>query len=295
MRKRFVCLLLSVVLVLLATSAFACTSFAVYSENTIYGMNFDFDKVNIWLRIDQPEGCYKVVSMFFDGAYGQTGNNALMNEKGLFSAVQNKYPTEPYSFVYEEGTEQMAGFGMWTPYLFDSVEGIRQAAGEQPMRMMFNSFHDLFADMSGDATVLELIGGELSTTDIQGKFIVMSNFASSLFADAPYTAVTGFGSDRYIKVYEYITEHFADFDVDDAFVALESAMQYSTRFSMVHDPANRLSYFAIGGDFSMIWKVSMDDETVETYRGFNTPACFPVTEEGVNLQALVDYAIKDRR
>ena len=67
-------------------SPWACTSFAVYSNGPLYGMNFDYSEVPIRFTI-REFGDLSVFQMEFnvDGDYIPTVG---MNSKGLFASCQ---------------------------------------------------------------------------------------------------------------------------------------------------------------------------------------------------------------
>ena len=299
--KFFMIYSLSIVLLLsllYSRTCLACTSFAVYSDNIIYGMNFDYPDSEITIRIDEYEELNKVFYLSFE-AFGLHSGDAFLNTEGLFTTMQDHVPYEPYTMYPEEGSETVSGLAMMSPYLFDTVDEAREYLHDREVIHAYGSYHSLYADAGGDAMILEVIDEEIARTDIKGSFIVMTNFPIALQAEKDYKDLTGFSIDRYVTAYEYIEEHFEEFNIEMAFEALEKTAQeggtYPTQYSVVHDPVNQVSYIAIQRDYEKIWKVSLADNSVETYTGFNKQIAYTIGEEGVPFSQLVEYARSDEK
>ncbi len=78
----------------LPTVPYACTSFAVYSAETWYGMNFDYPEVELRFTLNRA-GELKLFQMEFrqgDGFVPTVG----MNSAGLFASCQMLYPEVEY-------------------------------------------------------------------------------------------------------------------------------------------------------------------------------------------------------
>lgn len=187
---------------------------------------------------------------------------------------------------------------MNAPFNHIAVAAARdEIRGADAIHHFYGSHHVLFADATGDAAVLDVLDGVPYLTDIDDGVLVMTNFPNQWLREAGYDEVDGMGIDRYARVYEHIQAHRVAFDVDEGLAALALAVQtvgsYPTQFSIVHDPLARESYLFVGGDATHVWKVSMDTATVETWRGFATPALYAIGEDGVPLSALAAHARAD--
>ena len=55
---------------------------------------------------------------------------------------------------------------------------------------------------------------------------------------------------------------------------------------MVFDPTAQEIYVALEGNFEKIWKVSLQDGTMETWKGFAEPVTFSLTAQGVLASSL---------
>lgn len=248
---------------------FACTSFAVYCDETFYGMNFDYPDTEIRFTIT-PSGDLKVFQMEFwqEGDFVPTVG---MNSAGLFGSCQMLFPEVPAAI--SPGADDIYLWQLYQESLlnFDSVEDVSEFISDKEVVHWSVTLHDLFADVHGDAMVVEAGDEENVISRIADDFIVMTNFPNGDFAGQSCQDVEGVGADRYKIAYENISDHIATFDVDRGLETLEKVVlsgEFSTQASMVFDPEEGEIYIALKGDFTRIWRVSIADETIETFSGF---------------------------
>jgi len=94
--KRMLVALISLLMILPQINrGYACTSFAVYSEEPVYAMNFDYPETEIrFIVVDNSD--LKAFFMQFDYMTYKEGNQFAstlgMNSKGLFTTLQMQYP-----------------------------------------------------------------------------------------------------------------------------------------------------------------------------------------------------------
>jgi hypothetical protein len=156
-------------------------------------------------------------------------------------------------------------------YDFATVEDVAQYLNDRRVVHWSVTLHDLIADPHGDAMVVE--PGETANviTRIDGDFIVMANFPNGDYVGQRYEDVSGAGADRYKAAYRHILDNLGTFGRTEALEALERAVQlsggYSTLCSMVFDPARNEVFIALQRVFDKVWKVSLEDGTIETHRG----------------------------
>lgn len=84
-------------------------------------------------------------------------------------------------------------------------------------------------------------------------------------------------------------EHLTTFDVERGLETLEKAAlsgEFSTQASLVFAPERGEIYFALKRDFSKVWKVSLADETIETYSGFGRARRMNLDSAGVTASEL---------
>ena len=134
-----------------------------------------------------------------------------------------------------------------------------------------------------------------SITRIEGPFLVMTNFNNGDFHDTPLDELFGDGADRYRTAYRMLENHIEPLDIDQAFDILTSTSQsagsYKTRYSLVADPETLGIYIALERDYDNIWKISLRERTIETYRDLHTQHTLPLDEAGISgptLLALVE-------
>ena len=265
-----------------AALPFACTSFAVYSDETFYGMNFDYPDTEVKFSI-YPGGDRKVFQMEFyqEGGFSPTVG---MNSAGLFSSCQMLFPEAPGTI--SPGPDDVYPWQVYRQALFDfeSVEEVtRFLAGKRVVHWSL-TLHDLFADLYGNAMVVEAGDEENVVTPIEDNFIVMTNFPNGDFAGQGYESVEGAGAERYKIAYENISEHVAEFGVERGLETLEKAVSsgdFPTQVSMVFAPEAGQVYIALKKDFGRIWQVSIADQTIETYSGFGKARRMDLDSGGV--------------
>ncbi len=271
----------------LSCISYACTSFAVYSENNIYGMNFDYPKTEIRLIIHKIKDV-KAFSMEF-----KQGNEYLpfagMNSKGLFVATQLLYPGKQAKTKLDENEIYIGELGELIGK-YEKVGQIKKHIENKKLVNMPITIHKLFADKFGDSIIVEVGDDENKIVKAKDDFAVMTNFSNFDFKDKTYKDVSGIGADRYKIAYEYIKENFDDFNLESGWEVLKKTAQasgsYLTQCSMIFDPQNQDIYIVIKSDFEKIWKVSLEKETIETIKGFEEPIEIKMNSNGILLSDL---------
>ena len=266
-----------------------CTGFAVYSGRTLYGMNFDYPPNEILFSIEEHEAGAVFVGSFWMGEhYGRTVG---MNEHGLFSSDQMVSPAR--AMVDEPAEDQLF---IWNAF-YDSLrectsvdEVLTWIGDRRVVQYQSLQLHNLYADPTGNAMVVECGAAENVITEIDGPFIVMTNFHCGDFVGLDLDDIAGDGAERYRVAHRYIEENLEAFDVDHGFEVLRrtamSTGDFKTRYSLVLDPVALEVYIAIERDYEHIWKVSLADRTIETHRGFDEHHVFPLDETGITGTSL---------
>lgn len=276
----------------------ACTSFAVYSGNVFYAMNFDFADLPMKFLI-AANGDIRTFHLAFERTLGTVSffvNTAGMNDKGLFAACQELHPVNQHPREKEETDLYM--FELYEAIsACTCVNEIEERCQERALVDMPGiTLHNLFADTRGEAMVTE--AGEAGTHMVKksGDYMVMTNFPVRTMAGKNYLAARGKGEDRYIICHEYLDRHLSDFSIENGFELLSKCRntdpQYPTACSMVFDPQKKAVYIVMARNFSRIWKLSIENQTLETWRGFRRHLSIPVPkgECGIPAAALVQYA-----
>ena len=277
-----------------SVNCLACTGFAVYSKKTYYGMNFDYTTSDIQFSINSSKDNGSLVfsmDLFTDGKYYPC---ASMNNKGLFGTCQSLYPEE--QLVKKDNANQMDMYELFNkiPFQTASVNDIRNLISTKNMICQNRYIHNLYADSNKDAMILESVKNQTYETNITGNSIVMTNFFSAELQNNTIDKITGTGTDRYKKAVDYIDTHIDSFSYEDGINVLKNTVQsgsYSTQCSMLFDPEKSEIYIVLKRDFSRVFKVSLNNKTIETVEGFDQSWSSTIDEKGINIKDLL--AIKN--
>lgn len=267
---------------------FSCTSFAVYSEEAVYGMNFDFPETELRFVVEQGNDMNVFFMQFKEGnSYQPTVG---MNEKGLFASIQMQYPQIT-------GQNGRGSDELFVPELagyigeHNHVKDVLQALERKTLVQLRDlTLHNLLADPEENAVITEVGENGNELLPCSGNFIVMTNFKNSDFKDKPYDKITGTGADRYIKVYNYISENMEHFDSDKALEGLKMTVQHKsfpTLSSMVFVPSEKCVYVALHRNFDKLWKISIADKTIETFKGFDINLKYRIPQKGILASDLI--------
>ena len=276
----------------------ACTSFAVFSNSVYYGMNFDFADLPMKFVI-ATNGNIRTFHLAFERTFGDMSffvNTAGMNDKGLFAACQELHPGNLHPRTKTEAD-------LFTFELYDaitgcaSVEEIETLCRRRPLVDMPGiTLHNLFADTRGRAIVTEVGENKTVVVEKTGNFMVMTNFPIGSMADKAYFEAQGKGSDRYVICHEYLDRYASHFNVENGLELLSKCLnpdpQYPTACSMVFDPQNRNVYIVLERNFSKIWKLAMENNQIETWRGFkkDLKISIPIGDQGLLVSNLLPHS-----
>jgi hypothetical protein len=193
-----------------------CTSFAVYFDQPMYGMNFDFADVELKWRMASDEGRQAYRSVFYlcfelDGAFTEV---AGVNDRGLFGAGQ--ILVADFEIVPHSQDVLVSPYQVFVGALRKGcrVDDVLDLIGDR--RLAYTSDakgHQLYADRFGSAIVVEpgRAGNEIGRSEV--GFVVMTNFAIGCF-DPHWQARgqeaaewSGLGADRYRTACQFIAGH----------------------------------------------------------------------------------------
>ena len=189
----------------------ACTSFAVYSNKTVYGMNFDFkpNLLQIFSISSEIQG-----KVFHLRPFG-FGEVAGMNMQGLFASCQMLIPEENPPATRSKNQISTWIFHKMVLSRFEQVPQAKDLLNNRQMAQAIGtSLHNLVADRFGDAMVVEVGETKNQITRIQDRFIVMTNFPNYQLKGKSYEEADGYGADRFRVVHKYIRSNLKDFDID---------------------------------------------------------------------------------
>lgn len=271
----------------------ACTSFAVYSDQTVYGMNFDY----------LPDALQKfTISSCIQGKVFQMGSRAQfgfadvvgMNSKGLFASCQMLFPEGKPPDKRSKIQISTGVFHQITLNRFEQVPQVKSFLNKRKVvHSIGASLHHLVADRFSDAMMVEVGEIENQITGIQDRYIVMTNFPNHQLKGKSFEEAEGVGAERFKIANRYIKDNFKIFDIQKGIEVLKLAQNtseiYPTRCSMVFDPKKKEIYICLEKNFEKIWKVSLENQTIETYRGFASFKRQPIPVEGVLAPELAEW------
>lgn len=273
-------------------SPWACTSFAVYSGSPLYGMNFDYPEIPVRFTI-REFGDLQVFQMEFkdEGGYIPTVG---MNSKGLFASSQMLFPEMPSTPPGGETLMTLWQLYQAGLYHHRSVAEVLKLTDEYQIANSSLTLHNLFADPSGEAVVVEVINDQEKLTAMIGTYTVMTNFPVSSIQGQPIDEVEGVGADRYRMADQIIQENLDDFQLDTGLRVLEESAllgESSTQASMVFDPINMRVYIALDRNFDKIWLVSLKEKTLSTFRGFTSQQTLPLDHRGITEKVMAEMGL----
>lgn len=247
-----------------------CTSFATYFGRPLYGMNFDFQEREIQFRIETHQDISALLTSFAEE--DEYLYIAGMNENGVF-----------FNFQIEESAADMQDLksknNIEIGTLFEKAMSSSKDLGSIYEIIQNNTvrvegplnLHSLLADKQGNAFILETDSYKNYICKSPEKFIVMTNFPNRELASKPVHQVCGAGTDRYKLAFSYIQDNKEFFEMEHAFKVLKMTAQSKehckTICSMVFVPDTNEMYFSLNNDDSKMWKISIKNMILESYRG----------------------------
>jgi len=298
--KRFTIatLVAALALLLVQGAALACTSFAVYGSEPIYGMNFDYALFPMKIRIVTAKDGLHTFHLSFEKKLGEQrffGDTGGMNSNGLFYACQEQHPFELNPPEPQEGNMPLYLLNK-TPEHAGTVKEIEKAcANTHLIQFKGVTIHTLFADKTGRAMVVETGKKQNIFTHMTGNYIAMANFPNHTLTGKSYTEAQGFGDLRYKIICRHLEKARKDFHFDSGLTLLKKAQDQdpmlSSGCSMVFVPTTNNIYIAFHADFSRIWKVSLMEGTIETFRGFKTKIKRSLGQDGLLVSDLVSQSL----
>jgi hypothetical protein len=254
-----------------------CTSFAAYYGFPLYGMNFDFPKVDIKVKI-QKVTAVKFIC-FYIYVFNHYSPLVGMNEYGDFVNLQELHLEDDVNQLEEyHATKQIDGLQLFFDYLNRRITIAEILATDCKTKLKLPAnykIHNLFATLDGQATIVEGIKGKLWQKKIAGQELIMTNFAHALY---PYNTIPDLhwvGAERYIATSRLLKEKKHTFDINHAMDILQSTLQtkgdYPTQCSWVFDPTAQIVYFRRTEKMDNVWKISLQDETIEKIDDMQAP------------------------
>ena len=305
--KRLLSIALVLVLILGVTQfAVACSSFAVYGKHgPIFGMNVDIPAHGE--AQESPDGRFFeqrdnriAINLHGDTKVFRYDHHFFFNDRGVFGCAQEAWPPQRMERSYESIIH-------WHPTLyalgteFEKATDVIEILEEARLRYTRDAdFHCLFADSQGNAIIVEPGVDQNHLLPMEGDYIVMTNFFNHLLegdytdpnleAYPHLTLMDYLDPDRRYRIAEtMIQSSLADFDDLKAFEVLEAMTQPLTKFSIIIVPEQQQLYIALFRDFSRIWQVDLEAETIATYHGFVDYRIEHLDVKGFTVNELMEW------
>jgi hypothetical protein len=259
--------------------ACACSGYVVYSNETIYGMNYD-DRPGPEMYFSiQKAGELKYFLLCFEQG-GQLYTVTGMNNQGCFMSIQMAFSDKPTG--KEKPTMLLPNAALSYLRKGTSLQYIENLAKENYMINPSGwTLHSLLADATGRAMILEVGKKDNIVIPNEKNFHVMTNFNNANFIGKDYREIQAVSADRYKSIYKMILEKMGHFTFDIGFDILKGATQSSTRSSVLYYPKKGEIYVVMDRNFARIWRISLTNETIETYRGFKTSKKVKLDDNGI--------------
>lgn len=263
--------------------ASACSSFAVYGEQTYFGSNFDFDLgTEVRFTLQEAGGEQLFLASFRQGM--QWLDVMGYNTAGLFATLQMVPPKE----ARVQGQPTMMVPQLMAVSLFgaSSVDDVLDYLGNARLVPVPGFYlHSLYADTTGRALVVE--AGETANyvQEMDGTYLGMTNFYHQDWEEADLTPKADGGMDRYLLLRDALgelKENDQFLDVESALAVLQSVAQgANTLASTVVDPVAQMLYLVIDADYSRVWQVDLVEQTIAAWRGLDDQDVRPFPRRGV--------------
>jgi len=276
-----------------------CTSFAAYFQNPIYAANIDHPDRERKFKITKVKENGMIIFHCQNRENNRFVDTACMNSLGMFSNYQILTPNNNTKISKPKSNKLAVGnlYTLSQMYMGTISELLNRIGKNTVYHNDLFEFrlHNMFADIKGQAVILETNENGNAISYIHDKHIVMTNFPVCEFEGKPYSDVYGEGSDRYKIAHDEIIKNKNNLGVKQAFCVLEKA-RYKHEYcptvcSMVFDPINLYVYIALFGVFEKIWRVSLIEDTLETFSGFDKNYKFKIGSKGILASELEKYIV----
>lgn len=247
-----------------------CTSFAVYSQKPIYGMNFDFPDVKIKVEIETAaSGEVFYLCFQWNGRYHRV---AGVNQAGLFAAAQ--ILVAPFEIEPQPGESSITPYGLFSRALKNGrrIGDVLEILGTR--RLAYTTLrkgHQLYADISGNTCVVEPGPESNRIYALRKSHTVLTNNLFERQQVRAAATMQRLGVDRYLIAQQVIDAHALNFTITDGFELLRKTLltsgRYTTQCSIVVVPRENIVYLSLKKDFKHLWKIDITGHKLERLNG----------------------------
>ncbi len=231
-----------------------CTSFVYRKDGVFVGMNFDNDGKEF--KISSGRGIFlvsvKANNTFFP-SFGVNRNGVFVNDLMVDSNGAGQYQRQTDKRWV---TTSLITYIMEDHTCFDDVKGVLQRV--EIVNAPHASTHNLITDRYGKTCVVEPGRRNLYTEPHDSDWYVMTNFPLSDYDEIVPQAVSGSGTDRYLKTLEMLATLSQRMSVESGFEALKGVIQtgpvWRTELSLIYDGTKHELFYCMNQRFDEIAK-----------------------------------------
>jgi len=236
--------------------------FAVYSQNTFYGLNLDNSLGEIRFRIETNHN-QKV--LFIDQKINDVYYTvAAINDHGSFFAY---YPIlETKNTIRISPTQFEKNYGQ---LLFErSSVPLPKEINLSVNPLIIDNSNQLFADENQNAYIIETIDGTSEIIPNQNPYEILTPINNN--SDISLAKNNFFHPyQQKIRAEIEINNNINDFSLNNGFDVLKMTQPPQDIIaSIILDPNRNQIFLAFDKDFNKIWMINLDGGTIETYAGF---------------------------
>ncbi len=294
--KRKVLFIVFLVFIQLWVSAgsLACSSFAVFGEEVIYGSNLDWyppAQARLSIHPGKNDISFFTLEYEMNRVFRRTMG---MNSEGLMASLQTVPSGEE---LLDSGKQRIKASELvnlfisslrgsrkiYISELFDwalanasRVEEVKEYLQENQLIQVpgFN-LHIHIVDQYGNGIIVEIEDKGTVVLSNRDNFSLMTNFYNNRYT---------LGNEpcpRYRIINEIILDRIDGFSTSDGWDTLKASRQATTRVSMLYFPREGKVHISFNGDFSRIWGIDLErKELVEKVR-FEEQKSFPLDSRGI--------------
>ncbi|HPE68857.1 MAG TPA: hypothetical protein P5560_09160 [Thermotogota bacterium] len=273
---------------LLGIVVLGCSSFMVNTDRVWIGSNFDYPNE---LEYRVAFFASQMGHAYFAIQFSRLGNlyyTALgMNDQGYFANLQNVPTRVLENMVPGKENLPIQDFLLYQLSFFSEVSQTREALEEYRL-VNFPGYasHTMAVDAKGDALIVEPGFEDNQFFRFEGDYWLMTNFyMADLARDRLYYQYDR----RFNNMEKKIQEYKEEMDLEKAFAILSAAFQFETQISSVYDPQSGEVFFALHRNLDKIFKLRLQDGTLQTFQGFRTQREITLSSSGITFDELESW------
>jgi hypothetical protein len=186
-----------------------------------------------------------------------------MNSYGLFLSEQMQFP-EMEKIKELKGNQHYIGDVGPEVATYENVASVLKFIGDKKLVNRNVTVHHLIADIAGEAAVVEAGNPSNRVVEMDGSYIVMTNFTQSDFVGKSTSEINGNGSDRYKTACDILENNSGKMITEIGWDVLNKTRQSGiTQCSMLMDPSEKSVQFILKDDEERIWQLDLESCVID--------------------------------